>query len=309
MRILAGTDFLPKSEFAVERAGLLADSLKAELTLVHAVPQVATDGYTLEERLHRAGTMLSACTSQPSWRWKSRPALSVLCGQPARVLRDIAIREAVHLVVLGPHRIRTFADALNGTITENLLGAAGCPVLVARRSPQDSYRRVLLALDNSPTAGRVVRAVESLGLLQAGHATVIHAHEPSHALTMDTVAFGLEDTVALAEKSRNYATARVNAVLEQHSENHLRYEVQLVERRPTEAILDSVEQLNPDLLVLGTRGHGRFRRALLGSVASNVLRAAQCDVLLVPPSANTVQARAAATPALVRGRYRGHGFR
>jgi nucleotide-binding universal stress UspA family protein len=43
-----------------------------------------------------------------------------------------------------------------------------------------------------------------------------------------------------------------------------------------------MESLKPDLVVLGTRGHGRFRRALLGSVASAVLRAARCDVLLVP---------------------------
>jgi 23S rRNA (adenine2503-C2)-methyltransferase len=48
------------------------------------------------------------------------------------------------------------------------------------------------------------------------------------------------------------------------------------------AILRAVDALTPDLVVLGTRGHGRFRRALLGSVATEVLRTLQCDVLLVP---------------------------
>jgi nucleotide-binding universal stress UspA family protein len=43
-----------------------------------------------------------------------------------------------------------------------------------------------------------------------------------------------------------------------------------------------------DLLVLGTRGHGRIRRALLGSTAHEVLRETECDVLLVPEGARRV---------------------
>ncbi|HST42547.1 MAG TPA: universal stress protein, partial [Conexibacter sp.] len=37
-----------------------------------------------------------------------------------------------------------------------------------------------------------------------------------------------------------------------------------------------------DLLVLGTRGHGPVGRALLGSVATHVVRTAHCPLLVVP---------------------------
>jgi nucleotide-binding universal stress UspA family protein len=36
--------------------------------------------------------------------------------------------------------------------------------------------------------------------------------------------------------------------------------------------------------VLATHGYGAVRRALIGSVASHVVRAAPCSVLLVPPA-------------------------
>jgi hypothetical protein len=40
--------------------------------------------------------------------------------------------------------------------------------------------------------------------------------------------------------------------------------------------------MQPDLLVMGTRGDGGIRRTLLGSVANRILAAANTDVLIVP---------------------------
>jgi universal stress protein E len=59
-----------------------------------------------------------------------------------------------------------------------------------------------------------------------------------------------------------------------------------MDARPSPAIRQAIGEVRPDLLVLGTRGHGRLRRALLGSTAHEVLRHAECDVLLVPEAAS-----------------------
>jgi len=282
MKLLCATDLLPKSEAAIERAGFLSEALGADLTVLHAIPPEGPDGGTLEQRLRRTSARLATRTSAPAWRWESRADIAVRCGRPARVVLDAAYRQDARMVILGPHRANAFADAIRGTITERVLGAAACPVLIAQEQMRGEYRHVLVALDGSPRSAHVLREVEALALAQDTLATAVHAHEPAYESMMNTVGIGTESIVNYASASRNQATENIRAMIAANSRDARRYQVSIVEMRPATAILRAVENLKPDLVVLGTRGHGRLRRALLGSVASEVLSAVQCDVLLVP---------------------------
>jgi nucleotide-binding universal stress UspA family protein len=282
MNILSATDFLPKSEHAIERAAFLADMLEVDLAVVHAVAPAAADGHTLEERMRGARSSLLTRTSPLHWGWYTTPDTAVQFGRPAQVVVDQARQRKANLVVLGPHRNSAIADAVSGTIADKVLGAGICPLLIAQGEVRGAYRNVLVALDNAPHAGEVVRAVESLRLTVERPATVVHAYEAPYAGMMSTVANGPELTDAYLAASRAQALASIEDLLHRHSNDAGRYQVMTVERRPATAILGTIERLQPDLVVLGTRAQGRFRRALLGSVASGVARAAQCDVLLVP---------------------------
>src|SRR5215211_3233486 len=48
-----------------------------------------------------------------------------------------------------------------------------------------------------------------------------------------------------------------------------------------EEVIDLAEELETGLIVLGSRGRGRIRRALMGSVSDSVVRHAHCPVLVV----------------------------
>ena len=52
---------------------------------------------------------------------------------------------------------------------------------------------------------------------------------------------------------------------------------------PARQILARAKSLAPDLIVIGTHGHGGFQHLVLGSVAEKVLRQAASPVLTVPP--------------------------
>lgn len=50
-----------------------------------------------------------------------------------------------------------------------------------------------------------------------------------------------------------------------------------------DGIVRAAEQARPDVLIMGTHGHGNLSRALIGSVSSEVVRTLRFPVLLVPP--------------------------
>lgn len=57
-------------------------------------------------------------------------------------------------------------------------------------------------------------------------------------------------------------------------------ETRLVEGSPGFAICELAKEVSADVVVIGSHGHGGFRRALLGSVSDYVVRHASCPVVI-----------------------------
>ena len=54
---------------------------------------------------------------------------------------------------------------------------------------------------------------------------------------------------------------------------------------PAERLADLADDEDAELIVVGSRGRGRFKAAFLGSVSISLVGAARCPVLIVPPGA------------------------
>jgi nucleotide-binding universal stress UspA family protein len=58
-------------------------------------------------------------------------------------------------------------------------------------------------------------------------------------------------------------------------------DVVILDKAPVTAVLDEAERFRADVIVVGWRGHGAVRRALMGSVSRGIVRGAACAVLVV----------------------------
>lgn len=281
MRILCATDLLPKTDAAVERAGMLSDRLNADLTLLHVVVPGESQ-QALEQTLRAASSDMQLRVRPSRWRAHRPPSVGVHAGNAAKIILDTATQSRAGLLVLGPHRKRPLRNALEGTIAEKALETRNFPVLIVRGNASRPYRRVLLALDASDASASAVRAAESLVITPDVDATVVHAHKPPYEGMLYSADVGTETVARYAENWRRDANRSVRELLSFESNDAPRYDIHIEQRPAAPGILQAIEYLSPELLVMGTRGGGRLRRAFVGSVANRVLHEARCDVLIVP---------------------------
>ena len=279
MRILCATDLLPKSEAAVDRAGMMARQLGARLCIVHVL---AFEG---DERKARIALV------QMEKRTRARlgndgiaPTIILRCGNRASQLIRALQQVAPDLIVLGPRRWRPVRERLGETLAARILSAHRCPLLIVRHESAGNYRNILLALDLSPAAKEIIRTAQSIVLESGVKASVVHAFEP-HYGTLPYIPRGMESVGAANSPERAEAERAVRRLLADPGDGLIDSNLILSAAFPAEAIVSSVKRVQADLLVMGTRGYGRFRRVLLGSTASQVLDAVPCDVLLVPRGA------------------------
>jgi nucleotide-binding universal stress UspA family protein len=105
---------------------------------------------------------------------------------------------------------------------------------------------------------------------------VYHIHEGS--LRYETYQQALEAVKAEAQEVLDEQERKVREAGGSVQEAHLR----LGERRD-QAISHLAEELGSGLIVMGSRGLGGVRRALIGSVSDSVVRHAHCPVMIVRP--------------------------
>ena len=151
--------------------------------------------------------------------------------------------------------------------------------------------RILLATDGSGEAELATRTAVDLARMSDSELHVIHVMDaaPSPALiypeATDPEGVELPDPILQQDLARraeqlgrqilDAEAERVRSVGGTVAQTHL-----AMGDTPRE-IVHLAEDLEAGLVVMGSRGHGGIRRALMGSVSDSVVRHAHCPVLIV----------------------------
>lgn len=145
--------------------------------------------------------------------------------------------------------------------------------------------RIMAAIDGSaPSLKAVALAADLAGRYGAELMLVTVTQELSAALTAELATYVRQEHIdtPLGELgSAHGETVLAGARLEAQAKGVTRISTQASAGDPAEEIIALAKNLRPDLIVIGSRGHGRLAGLLLGSVAQKVLAHASCPVLVV----------------------------
>jgi nucleotide-binding universal stress UspA family protein len=144
----------------------------------------------------------------------------------------------------------------------------------------DFPAKILLASDGSDCAAAAARAAATLSDKTGSELHVVHVLPTTPLYSIATIA--MEGNVRLYEEGKQQAQRALEEGVKSVEEaGGTVAETYLREGRPDIEIVDLGEEIDAGMIVLGSRGLGGARRALMGSVSDSVVRHAHCPVLVV----------------------------
>lgn len=281
--ILVATDFSERSDIAVARAALIAVTAGARLHLIHVVDddqkprfidsETAISEQLLQEEVARLNqTDGLDCIS------------SVVLGDPFEGIGNAANTIRPDMVVIGAHRRRLLRDVFVGTTAQRTIRRAQWPVLMVNAPPERAYTNILLATDLSETSRKAAAHFATLDLVPPEQCTLLHVFDaPAQRLLMSNLLqegqidhylfeLQIEAEKALADFAETSPLANATRMARQYN------------TATSAAILTATGEIQADLIVVASQGRAGLSKTFLGSIAEEVLRRADVDVLAIPPN-------------------------
>lgn len=297
-KVVCPTDFSPCASHALELAVLVARSFGAELHVLHAVVLHAEDPHNpahhlpnleeVEALLERTAASALARDIAPHADGMLR---IVQIQRRAPFAGDAIVEYAeeigADLIVLGTHGRRGLSHLLLGSVANEVVRRATCPVMTARARPQGSHlgaiERILVPIDFSGSSETALAAARDLAIQWTASLDLLHVIEET--VMPAFYAAGVTSLLQLDPEIRTRCEAEMQRRLAQLADTSLAVATHVREGKAAREIVAFAEETGTDLIVLATAARSGLERLLLGSVAEKVVRLAPCPVLVVRPPA------------------------
>ena len=151
------------------------------------------------------------------------------------------------------------------------------------KSARSGFAKILVGYDGSDQSSKALNMAKQISKGNNAELLIMEV------VGAPTYYFGDQPGAPQADLSAYYEAAAKDAektieglVAKAQSEGvRARGGVLNAETSPVNELLECAKQENVDLIVVGTRGMGGFRKMLLGSVSSGLVSHASCSVLVV----------------------------
>jgi nucleotide-binding universal stress UspA family protein len=216
---------------------------------------------------------------------------SVLPGEPADILTDEARLRHADLIVMSTHGRSGLGRWLYGSVAEAIIARTAVPVLLVRSAfpsvavgTKGNATRLLVPLDGSVTAEKALEPAADLAQGLGAELFLVRVIPSSPAsMTHETIDFEAKKRNHPPDSYEREAETYLDEVATRLRSEGLRVFTAVANDYPPAGIVAAAQASNATMIVMGTHGRTGLGRAILGSVALDVLRRGTRPVLLVRP--------------------------
>ena len=276
--LIVATDGTAQSDAAIRMALLLAQSSGTPVHVIGVVqsipvpspdlgivpPPMVLDDDRRAEMLDRITRQVAAIAG-PQAGW---PIL-IEHGHPPRTIVRVAREHRAELIILGLGRHRMMDRLIGSETAVQVLRLTTVPVLAVPPGCEARPRLAVAAVDFSELS--VTAAHGALRVLDPeGTLHLVHVNTGAEDLLDERV-----DEVRVSHAWEG-VMGRIGDV------GRVKVHTLTLSGTPGRELLAFARGSKADLVVAGTHGRGAFQRLVLGSVATQLLRGAECSVLVTP---------------------------
>jgi nucleotide-binding universal stress UspA family protein len=294
--ILFPTDYSKCAAQALEHALYLAKHCRAKLHIVHATvlrqddprnsANHSSDSNELRERLSKIVMEEIDPDLKIYIQGFNDEAIRMeeLMGfSAAELIVQYANTRNIDLIVMGTHGRRGLGYMFLGSIAQEVVRVAPCPVYTVRESvkPQSAKKKevILSPVDFSDHSRAAISMAREAADMYGSKLELLHVIE--NKLYSAYNVFGEKTMLKLQQDIINQCRKKMRVTLDESTGPGVRAEFKIVTGHVVSEILEYARCNSVDLIAIATHGVTGLKNFLLGGVAEKVIRRAPCPVLTI----------------------------
>jgi len=283
-KILISTDGSEYSEGAIREAIKLAKKCSSRLSAISVIetnPEFQTIAPEVVEKAERAAREHLEAVRDRANKEGVECEIIVHEGEDSyKYIVDEAIKSKSTMIVMGRRGRTGLKRLMMGSVTARVIGYAPCTVLVVPKAAQFECRNILTATDGSKYGDAAAAKAISMAKQCESRLTVLSVVPSESISPMDIVASQMQRDL-ITEQEYQAAERNVKKVKDAADKEGVKADGLVLGGKPAEAIIETAEEKNADLIVLGSHGRTGMEKLLMGSVAERVIVLSSSAVLVV----------------------------
>ena len=211
-------------------------------------------------------------------------------GKPFQEINATAEELKADLIVIATHGHSGFKHLTLGSTTEKIIRHAPCPVLVVREATRGPIKtaaegivleKILVPVDFSECSREAARYASVFATQVGADLLFMHVVHQSDYIAAEGNAVG-PDWPQLVETAVREAEDTLDKMVNFLPLVGISGETQVIVGAPIDKLTEETVRPDVDMVIMSTHGYTGLRHVLLGSVTEQLVRRANCPVLVVP---------------------------